>query len=112
METGETASERLSRLIPCRCIPPRLTARRICRSPAEGDDLFHEAVLRALSRIDQLREESRFRAWFLLCCSRFIGLAADAHSCAAWCPSPGSAGPMTNTPPSIGPTYRRFRASP
>ena len=64
METGETASERLSRLLLPLHAAARLTARRICRSPAEGDDLFHEAVLRALSRIDQLREESRFRAWF------------------------------------------------
>lgn len=64
METGETPSERLNRLLQPLHTAARLTARRICRSPAEGDDLFHEAVLRALDRIAQLRDESRFRAWF------------------------------------------------
>lgn len=64
METGETPSERLNRLLQPLHTAARLTARRICRSPAEGDDLFHEAVLRALARIGQLRDESRFRAWF------------------------------------------------
>jgi RNA polymerase sigma-70 factor (ECF subfamily) len=64
METGETASERLSRLLLPLHTPARLTARRICKSSAEGDDLFHEAVLRALACIDQLRDEARFRAWF------------------------------------------------
>jgi RNA polymerase sigma-70 factor, ECF subfamily len=42
----------------------RSTARRLCRSAADGDDLFHEAVLRALDRVDELRDEARFRPWF------------------------------------------------
>lgn len=42
----------------------RLTARRLCRSNADGDDLFHDAVLRALDKLDELREPARFRAWF------------------------------------------------
>jgi RNA polymerase sigma-70 factor (ECF subfamily) len=42
----------------------RATARRLCRSHADGDDLFHEAVLRALDRLDELREPEKFRAWF------------------------------------------------
>jgi RNA polymerase sigma-70 factor (ECF subfamily) len=42
----------------------RATARRLCRSDADGDDLFHEAVLRALDHLDELREAERFRAWF------------------------------------------------
>ncbi len=42
----------------------RATARRLCRSHADGDDLFHEAVLRALDRLDDLRDEARFRSWF------------------------------------------------
>jgi RNA polymerase sigma-70 factor (ECF subfamily) len=42
----------------------RLTARRLCRSNADGDDLFHEAVLRALDKLDELRDSERFRAWF------------------------------------------------
>jgi RNA polymerase sigma-70 factor (ECF subfamily) len=40
------------------------TARRLCRSDADGDDLFQEAVLRAFDRLGELRDESRFRAWF------------------------------------------------
>ncbi len=42
----------------------RATARRLCRSHADGDDLFHEAVLRALDRIDELRDADKFRSWF------------------------------------------------
>jgi RNA polymerase sigma-70 factor (ECF subfamily) len=42
----------------------RLTARRLARSNADGDDLFHEAVLRALDRLGELREPERFHAWF------------------------------------------------
>ncbi|HEX6838669.1 MAG TPA: RNA polymerase sigma factor [Polyangia bacterium] len=42
----------------------RLTARRLCRSHADGDDLFHEAVLRAIDHVGELRDESRFRSWF------------------------------------------------
>src|SRR5436309_3517625 len=40
------------------------TARRLCRSPAEGDDLYQEAVLRAFEKLHTLRDESRFRSWF------------------------------------------------
>jgi RNA polymerase sigma-70 factor (ECF subfamily) len=40
------------------------TARRLCRSPAEGDDLFQEAVLRAYEKLPALRDPSRFRSWF------------------------------------------------
>ena len=42
----------------------RRTARRLCRSHADGDDLFHEAVLRALEHLDELREPEKFRSWF------------------------------------------------
>ena len=42
----------------------RTTARRLCQSWADGDDLFHEAVLCALLRLGDLRDESRFRPWF------------------------------------------------
>lgn len=42
----------------------RLTARRLCRSNADGDDLFQEAALRALVRLGDLRDEGRFRPWF------------------------------------------------
>lgn len=42
----------------------RLTARRLCRSNADGDDLFQEAALRALMKLGDLRDEGRFRPWF------------------------------------------------
>jgi RNA polymerase sigma-70 factor (ECF subfamily) len=42
----------------------RATARRLCRSNADGDDLFHEALLRALDHVDELRDQEKFRAWF------------------------------------------------
>ncbi len=40
------------------------TARRLSRSQADGDDLYHEALLQAFERIHFLRDESRFRSWF------------------------------------------------
>ena len=40
------------------------TARRLCRSDADGDDLFQDAVLRAMGRIDSLRDEGAFGLWF------------------------------------------------
>lgn len=64
MTSGESSGDRLCRLLSPLHPAVRATARRLCQSPADGDDLLHEAVLRALSRIDQLREEARFRAWF------------------------------------------------
>ena len=42
----------------------RMTARRLCRCNADGDDLFHEAVLRALDHLDELRDAGHFRSWF------------------------------------------------
>lgn len=40
------------------------TARRLCRSAADGDDLYQEAVLRAFEKLHGLREPARFRSWF------------------------------------------------
>jgi RNA polymerase sigma-70 factor (ECF subfamily) len=40
------------------------TARRLCRSPADGDDLYQETVLRAWDKLHTLRDASRFRSWF------------------------------------------------
>lgn len=40
------------------------TARRLCREPADGDDLFQSAVVRAFEKLDTLRDERRFRSWF------------------------------------------------
>ena len=40
------------------------TARRLCRSSSDGDDLYQESVLRAFAKLHTLRDESRFRSWF------------------------------------------------
>jgi RNA polymerase sigma-70 factor (ECF subfamily) len=40
------------------------TSRRLCRSAADGDDLYQETVLRAFAKLHTLRNESRFRSWF------------------------------------------------
>jgi len=42
----------------------RLSARRLCRSDAEGDDLFQDAAIRALDHLSELRDDSAFAAWF------------------------------------------------
>jgi hypothetical protein len=41
----------------------RLFARRIARSNAEGDDIYHEALLRAAANLSKLREPTRFKPW-------------------------------------------------
>lgn len=66
MPTDETRQrhERLIALLAPLHDRARATARRLCRSNADGDDLFHEAVLRAFDRLDDLREPEKFRAWF------------------------------------------------
>jgi RNA polymerase sigma-70 factor (ECF subfamily) len=40
------------------------TARRLCRSAADGDDLYQESVIRAFEKLHTLRDESKFRSWF------------------------------------------------
>ena len=39
-------------------------ARRLCRSAADGDDLFQEAVVRAHGKLPSLRDANSFPAWF------------------------------------------------
>jgi RNA polymerase sigma-70 factor, ECF subfamily len=41
----------------------QLFARRIARSAAEGDDVFQEAVLRAVQKLGSLRDRARFKPW-------------------------------------------------
>jgi RNA polymerase sigma-70 factor (ECF subfamily) len=38
-------------------------ARHLCRSRADGDDLYQEAVLRALRKLSGLRDDAAFRPW-------------------------------------------------
>jgi RNA polymerase sigma-70 factor, ECF subfamily len=56
--------ERLLGLLAPLHVQALATARRLCRSAAEGDDLYQEAVLRAFQKLLQLRDEGRFRSWF------------------------------------------------
>jgi RNA polymerase sigma-70 factor (ECF subfamily) len=41
-----------------------VTARRLGRSAADGEDLYQDTVIRAFEKLDTLREPSKFRAWF------------------------------------------------
>jgi len=56
--------ERLSRLLEPIHERAAATARNLCRSSGEGDDLYQEAVLRAFDKLHTLRDEARFRSWF------------------------------------------------
>jgi RNA polymerase sigma-70 factor (ECF subfamily) len=38
-------------------------ARSLCRSSAEGDDVFQEAMLRAFGKLDALRDDAAFKPW-------------------------------------------------
>ncbi len=38
-------------------------ARCVSRSPSDGDDLFQEALLRALGKLESLRDDTAFRPW-------------------------------------------------
>lgn len=60
----ERPSQRLCRLLEPLHAELRACARRLCRSSADGDDLFQEAALRALGKIDMLESEEAFRSWF------------------------------------------------
>jgi RNA polymerase sigma-70 factor (ECF subfamily) len=60
----ERQSQRLCRLLEPLHSELRSCARRLCRSSADGDDLFQETALRAMSKIDGLENEAAFRSWF------------------------------------------------
>lgn len=68
-------------------------ARGLCRSAADGDDLFQEAALRAYRKLDALREDGAFRTWLFRIVitlhrkrvrrafwARFLPLAADGEA--------------------------------
>ena len=61
--THEPTEELVALLAPVHDEGRRL-ARRLCRSDSDGDDLFHEAVIRALEKLPALRDRSAFRFWF------------------------------------------------
>ena len=63
LRTMETPPERLRRLIEPVHARAVAFARGLCRSRSDGDDLLQEAVLRALTKLDGLRDDGAFRVW-------------------------------------------------
>ena len=59
----ETRPQRLRRLLEPQHDKALAFARSIARSRADGDDLFQEALVRALDKLDSLREDRAFRGW-------------------------------------------------
>jgi RNA polymerase sigma-70 factor, ECF subfamily len=55
-------------------------ARGLARSRADGDDLYQEALLRAFSRLDTLRDEGAFRTWLF----RIVVSIHRNHARSAW----------------------------
>jgi RNA polymerase sigma-70 factor (ECF subfamily) len=63
MQIVETRQQRLRRLLEPHHDRALAFARSIARSRTEGDDLLQEALVRALDKIDALREDRAFRGW-------------------------------------------------
>jgi RNA polymerase sigma-70 factor (ECF subfamily) len=59
----EQPAERFQRLIEPVHDRVLAFARCLSRSRSDGDDLFQEALLRALTKLDALRDDGAFRAW-------------------------------------------------
>jgi RNA polymerase sigma-70 factor, ECF subfamily len=59
---GET-EERLWRLLEPIYATAVAFARHLSRSRSDGDDLFQEAVVRAMAKLGDLRDEAAFKAW-------------------------------------------------
>lgn len=59
----EPRHQRFARLIEPLHEGAQAFARGLCRSRADGDDLFQEALLRALDKLDGLRDDGAFRRW-------------------------------------------------
>jgi RNA polymerase sigma-70 factor, ECF subfamily len=59
----EPRTERLQRLIEPVHDRALGFARCLCRSRTDGDDLYQEALVRALTKLDALREDAAFRPW-------------------------------------------------
>lgn len=59
----EPRTERLRRLIDPVHDRALGFARCLCRSRTDGEDLYQEALVRALTKLDALREDGAFRPW-------------------------------------------------
>lgn len=60
MESTHARFQRLLEPIHDRAV---VFARSVCRSRADGDDLFQEAVMRAIDKLPALRDDGAFRFW-------------------------------------------------
>jgi RNA polymerase sigma-70 factor (ECF subfamily) len=60
----DTAHDRFRRLLEPVHARAVAFARGLCRSRADGDDLFQEAAVRALAKLDSLRDDAAFPRWF------------------------------------------------
>ncbi len=63
-DSAQSTPEQLIRLLEPIHDEARAMARRLCRSRADGDDLFQESALRAMRKLHTLRDEKSFRWWF------------------------------------------------
>jgi RNA polymerase sigma-70 factor (ECF subfamily) len=63
MQLVETRQQRLRRLLERYHDRALSFARSIARSRADGDDLLQEALVRAMDKLDSLREDAAFRGW-------------------------------------------------
>jgi RNA polymerase sigma-70 factor, ECF subfamily len=77
MESSRDRFRRLMEPVHARCAA---FARGLCRSRADGDDLYQETLLRAFSRIDTLRDEGAFRTWLF----RIVVTVHRNHARRAW----------------------------
>lgn len=59
----EPTHQRLRRLLEPHHDRALAFARCLCRSTADGDDVFQESLLRALGKLDALRDDTAFRPW-------------------------------------------------
>lgn len=60
----DTTTDRFRRLLEPVHARAVAFARGLCRSRADGDDLFQEAAVRALAKLESLRDDAAFPRWF------------------------------------------------
>jgi RNA polymerase sigma-70 factor (ECF subfamily) len=80
-EESEVRWRRLAGLLEPIHARANATARRLTRTPMDGDDLYQETVLRAFAKLHTLRDESRFRSWFF---AMLLRLHRSRHRLRFW----------------------------